>query len=78
MDVGPSLIANGEALELGEPRQSPLDDPSVTSPLLAVLDPALCDLRLNATAGQRLTAAAVIVGLVSMRHQGTLAQLSPA
>ncbi|MFB0493751.1 hypothetical protein ABIE45_006407 [Methylobacterium sp. OAE515] len=58
MDVGPSLVANGEATELGEPRQGPIDDPSVPSQPLAALDPAPGDAVLDATAGQRLTTAA--------------------
>ena len=78
MDVGPSLVADGEATELGEPSQRPLDDPPVTSQPLAALDPAPGDAVLDATAGQRLTAAAVVVGLVGVQLRGPLAWPSPA
>ena len=78
MDVGPSLVADGEATELGEPSQGPLDDPPVTSQPLAALDPAPGDAGLDAAAGQRLTAAAVVVGLVGVQLRGPLARRSPA
>ncbi len=65
-DVGPSLVTDGEAGELGEPSQRPLDDPPVPSQSLAALDPAPRDAVLDATVGERLTAAAVIVSLVGM------------
>lgn len=78
MDVVSPLVADGEATELGEPRQRALDDPPATSQPLAALDPAPGDARLDATAGQRLTAAAVVVGLVGVQLRGTLARRSPA
>ena len=78
MDVGSPLVADGEATELGEPRQGPLDDPPATSQPLAALDPAPGDAGLDAPAGQRLTTAAVVVGLVGMQLRGTLARRSPA
>ena len=78
MDVGPSLVADGETTELGEPRQRALDDPPVTSQSLAALDPAPGDAGLDAAAGRRPTAAAVVVGLVSVQLRGTLARRAPA
>jgi len=45
---------------------------------LAALDPAPGDAVLDATAGERLTTAAVIVGLVGMQPRGSLARSSPA
>ncbi len=78
MDVGPSLVADGEATKLGEPRQRSLDDPPATSQPLTGLDPAPGDAGLDAAAGQRLTTAAVVVGLVGVGLRGTLARRSPA
>lgn len=78
MDVGPSLVADGEAAELGEPGQRPLDDPPVPAQTLAALDPAPGDAGPDATTGQRLTAAAVIVGLVGVQLRGPLARPTPA
>jgi hypothetical protein len=78
MDVGPSLVSDGKTTELDEPRQGPLDDSPVTSQPLAALDPAPGDAVLDATAGQRLTAVAVIVGLVGVQLRGTLARWPPA
>lgn len=66
MDVLPPLVADGEATELGKPRQRPLDDPSMTSQPLAAFNPAPGDAVLDTAAGQRLTAAAVVVGLVGV------------
>ncbi len=76
MDVGPSLVADGEATKLGEPRQRSLDDPPATSQPLTGLDPAPGDAGLDAAAGQRLTTAAVVVGLVGVGLRGTLARRS--
>lgn len=78
MDVVSPLVADGEATELSEPRQRALDDPPATSQPLAALDPAPGDAGLDAAAGQRLTTAAVVVGLVGVQFQGTLARRSPA
>ncbi|MBP1180801.1 hypothetical protein JOE48_002765 [Methylobacterium sp. PvR107] len=55
MDIGPSLMADGEAAELGEPGQDPLDDPPVSPQTLAAFDAAAGDAMLDATAGERLT-----------------------
>lgn len=68
MDIVPPLVANGEAAELGEPSQRPLDDPSVASQTLAALDPAPGDAVLDVTARESLTAAAVIVGFVGVQR----------
>ena len=78
MNVGPSLVADSEAAKLGEPGQRPLDHPSVPSQALAALDPAPGDAVLDATAGERLATAAVIVGFVGVQLRGTLARSSPA
>lgn len=78
MDVGSPLVADGEATELGEPSQGPLGDPPVTSQPLAALDPAPGDAGLDAAAGQRLTAAAMVVGLISVQLRGTFARRPPA
>lgn len=78
MDVGPSLVADGEAAELGEPSQRALHDPPVPAQTLAALDAATGDAVLDATAGERLTAAAVIVGLVGVQPGRAFARSSPA
>lgn len=78
VDFAAAQIADGEATELGEPRQGLLDDPPVTAQPLAALDPAPGDAGLDATAGQRLTAAAVVVSLVGVQLRGTLARRPPA
>jgi hypothetical protein len=78
VDVGPSLVADGKAAELGEPGQRPLHDPPVPAQTLAALDPAPGDAVLDATAGERLTTAAMIVGFVGVQLRGTLARSSPA
>ena len=78
MDVGSSLVADGEAAELGEPSQRPLDDPPVSPQTLAALYAAAGDTVLDATAGESPTTAAVIVGLVGMQSGGAFARPSPA
>ena len=78
MDVVSPLVADGEATELGEPGQGALDDSPATSQPLAALDPAPGDAGLDATTGQCLTAATVVVGLVGVQLRGTLARRSPA
>jgi len=77
-DVGPSLVADGEAAELGEPGQRPLHNPPVSAQTLAALDPAAGDAVLDATAGESLTTAAVIVGLVGVQPGRAFARSSPA
>ena len=72
MDVGPWLVADGEAAELGEPRQGSLDDPPSSSQPLAALDPAPGDAVLDSSTGESLTTAAMIVGHVGVQLRGTL------
>jgi hypothetical protein len=68
IDIASAFVADGEAAELGEPRQAPLDDPPVLSQPMAALDPAPGDAVLDATAGQRLTAAMMsVAGLVQTK-----------
>ena len=78
MDVGSSLVADGEAAELGEPSQGALDDPPVSPQTLAALDAAAGDAVLDATAGESLTTAAMIVGLVGMQPGGAFPRSCPA
>jgi hypothetical protein len=78
MDVGPSLVADGKAAELGEPGQRPLDDPPVPAQTLAALDAAAGNAVLDPSAGESPTAAAVIVGLVGVQLRGPLARPTPA
>lgn len=59
MDVGSSLLADGEAAELGAPRKHPLDEPSVPSQPLAALNPAPGDAVLDPLAVELQTAAAI-------------------
>ena len=78
MDVGPSLVADGEAAELGGPSQRPLHDPPVSAQTLAALDAAAGDAVLDATAGEHLTTAAVIVGFTGVQPRRAFARSSPA
>ncbi len=78
MDIGLPLVRYGEATELGEPSQGSLDDPLMASQPPAALDPASGDAVPDATAGERLTAAAVVVAsLVGVELRGPLARPCP-
>ena len=67
MDVETSFVANGEAAEAVQPGESPLDNPTVMSKLLATLDAASCDACLDAAAFAGLAASSEVVGLVGMQ-----------
>jgi hypothetical protein len=78
VDVGSSLVADGEAAELCEPSQGPLDDPPVSPQSLAALDTAAGDPVLDATAGESPTTAAVVIGFVGVQLRRPFAWPSPA
>lgn len=67
MEVGTSLVADRQATETGDPRQGPLDDPAMSSEVVAALDAAAGDARHDAPRPTFLPAAAVIVGLVRVQ-----------
>lgn len=66
VDVEASFVADREATESVQPREGPLDNPTVTSKLLAGFDAASCDASLDAPAFAGLTASSEIIGLVGM------------
>ena len=74
MDVGPAVVADGNAAELGEPRQCPLVLPSVTPEALAAVDTAPCDARDNATNATLTAAAPVVIALVGVEFVRSLAR----
>lgn len=78
MGFGSSLVADGEAAELGDSSQRPLDDPPVSPHSLAALYAAAGDPVLDAAAGQSPTTAKVVVGLVGVQLRKPFARPSPA
>lgn len=78
MDIAAAFVADGEAAELCEPSQGPLDDPPVSPQSLAALDTAAGDPVLDATAGESLTTAAVVIGFVGVQLRRPFAWPSPA
>lgn len=78
MEVAPALVADGEAAELSETGQGPLDDPPVPAQTLTALDPAAGDAVLDATAGESPTTAAVVVDLVGIQPGGAFTRPPPA
>jgi hypothetical protein len=67
MDVGTSLVADGKAAEAMEPRNRPLDDPSVPTEALAVLDASARDARSDAAGTTDHPTEDVVVGLVGVK-----------
>ena len=77
MDVGSTLVADGKAAELAEPREGPFHDPPVPPEPCTALYAAPCDVRLDVAAGQSPTAAAVVVSLVGVELAGPASRWSP-
>ncbi len=67
MNVGPPLIADLEAPVAGQPRQSPLHNPSMPAQPFARFDPAPGDAWDDSPLPKRLAAARVVVALVGMQ-----------
>ncbi len=67
VDVAASFVSDGEAAETVQPGEGPLNDPTVTSKLLAALDAASCDASLDAPVFAGLAASTEVVGLVGMQ-----------
>jgi hypothetical protein len=77
VDVGATLVADGQAAELVEPGQGPLDHPAMASQLLARLDPLAGDPAADATASQSLATATGVVSLIGVKFVGPLARCTP-
>ena len=66
VDVEASFVADSQAAEAVQPGEGPLDDPAMTSELLAGFDTASCDAGLDASFLAGLTASTEVVGFVGM------------
>jgi len=77
-DVGPSLVADGEATKAGEPGESSLHHPTMPSETLAAVDTASCDTRDDATVAAGPAAARKIVGFVGVQLGRSSARPAPA
>ena len=77
MDIGASLVAGRQPLELAELGQGALYDPPVPSQPCTAVDAAARDPGLDAAAGQGPAAAAVIIGLVGMQLGRSLTGSAP-
>ncbi len=71
MDVGASLVADGEASEPVDPGEAALDDPAMVPELLAALHTSPCNSVLDAPTTARLAAPASIVDLVRVQPVGS-------
>src|SRR4051812_20594774 len=67
MNVGATLVADGEAAEAVEPSERALDHPAVPAEPLAALDAPSRDSRLDAPLATDLPAHRIVVGLVGMQ-----------
>ena len=67
VDVEASFVADGEAAEAVQPSEGPLDNPTVTSELLAGLDATPSDAGLDAAAFAGLAASSGVVGFVGVQ-----------
>ena len=67
VEVGASLVADGEAAEPGQPRQGPLHDPAMASQSFAALDAAPGNPGRDAAGSALASATAVIVALVGVQ-----------
>lgn len=76
MDVVPALIADGQAPELTQPRQGPLDHPAVASQPLAAVDAFAGDPHLDPAPVQEAAAARDVVRLVGMQLDRALPRTS--
>ncbi len=70
MEVGASLIADGEAAEAGQPSERSLDDPAVAAQPFAALDAAPSDPGCDAAGSALAPATAMIVALVGVQLVG--------
>ena len=75
MEVGPALIACGQAAEACEPGQGAFHDPAVAAQPLAAVDPAPGDLGLDAALAAFPPAAPVVVALVGVQLGGSRPRL---
>ena len=66
-DVGPSLVADREPSEAGEPSQGPFDDPAVPAQALGAIDPAPRNPRDDAPSPGRLAAVLEVVPFVRVQ-----------
>lgn len=73
VDVGASLVTDGQAPEAVEPGVGSLDDPAVPPELLAAVDPAPSDAGYDPPGAALLATGAGVVGLVGMKLVGTAA-----
>jgi hypothetical protein len=73
MDIGPSLIAHGEAAKAVQPGERALDDPAMTTQALAGVDPLASDPDPDVPTAQRRAAARDVVALVGMQLPWALA-----
>lgn len=71
MDVGPSLIAHGQAAIAVEPGQRTLDDPAMPPQALARLDATPGDPRRDATLTASKAASGIVVAFIRMQFSGT-------
>jgi hypothetical protein len=67
VDVGPALVADREASKPMEPRERPLDHPTVPAKPLARLHPTPCDARGDPAVSAGTSAARKIVALVGIQ-----------
>ncbi len=77
MNVVPALVADRQAAELGEPGQSPFDDPAMAAEAGGGFDALASDPTADATASQVAPTAANVVALVGMELGRTLAGSAP-
>ena len=77
MDVGPALASGDEPAELGEPREGPLDDPSVSSELGRGLHALTGDPRRDGSGSALSSAPTAVASLVCMELAGPLAGAPP-
>jgi hypothetical protein len=70
MDVGATLVADGEAAEAGEPGERALDNPTVAPQALGTVDAAPGDARHDPAVAAGPVAGGVVVGLVGVELGG--------
>lgn len=66
MNVGSSLVANGQAAVLGQPRERPLNYPAMPTEPVVALDPFPSDPALDAPPPEELPAAGDVIALIGM------------
>jgi len=70
-DVGPPLVADGDATEAGEPGERALDHPSVPAQTLAAFDTAPGDAWNDRPPAQRASAVGEVIALVGVQFGGS-------